>query len=76
MSDCAIIYKNEAFHDDELVIDIFINEPSRVSFDLYYRLIRSSDNTIISEVKTGIVCFNYEQRKVTEVPGSFLSKIE
>ena len=75
MSDTAVVYKNEGFHNDELSIDIFINQPGKINFDIYYRLTRISDKKIIAEAKTGIVCFNYSERKVAEVPQSFISKI-
>ena len=75
MADTGIVYKNEGFHNDKLNIEIFVDQPGKINFDIYYRLTRTSDNKIVAEAKTGIVCFNYNTRKVAEVPKSFVSKV-
>ncbi|WP_334124666.1 thioesterase family protein [Empedobacter brevis] len=66
MGDVAIEYKNQAFYGDHLLIEIGIQDFSRVSFDIFYKI--STKDKLIAEAKTGIVTFNYQKNKVVEVP--------
>lgn len=68
MGDCVINFRTEGFYGDALRCEMGAGDYSRAGFDLYYRLIRIADNAIVAECKTGMVCFNYEQRKVESVP--------
>ena len=66
VADAAIQFKAEAFHGDAIRIELSIAEVGGSSFDLYYRL----SNQQVVEValgKTGVVCFNYETRKVARI---------
>ncbi|RYY90292.1 MAG: thioesterase [Chitinophagaceae bacterium] len=69
MSDSAIEYKGEAFFGDQLLFEVGAAEFSRVGFELFYRVTKDEGKTLIALAKTGMVCFDYEQRKVTAVPG-------
>lgn len=75
MADSAIVYQAEGFFGDEIMIRVFVDDFSRVGFDLYYELVKQ-DGKKLATAKTGIVCFNYEARKVQEVPKSFIEKCE
>lgn len=66
MGDVAIEYKNQAFYGDELLIEIGVQDFSRVSFDIIYKI--STKDKLITKAKTGIVTFDYQQNKVVEVP--------
>lgn len=73
MADTAIAYKAEAFFGDTLSIELFTGELTAHSFDLLYRVttVRSGTAIIICNVKTGMVCFDYQQRKVCPMPAGF-----
>ncbi|WP_291073245.1 acyl-CoA thioesterase [Empedobacter sp. UBA5987] len=66
MGDVAIEYKNQAFYGDELLIEIGVQDFSRVSFDVIYKI--STIDKLIAKAKTGMVTFDYQQNKVVEVP--------
>lgn len=66
MADVAIEYKNQAYYNDQLEIEIGVGEFSRASFDIFYRI--TCNDKLIAKVKTGIVTFNYQENKVVEVP--------
>ena len=68
MSDAAIEFKNEAFYGDSIEVFVTITEFEKVSFDIFYKLQRTSDEKIIALAKTGMVCFNYDTRKIVAVP--------
>ena len=66
MGDVAIEYKNQAFYGDQLLIEISVQDFSRVSFDIVYKI--STKDKLIAKAKTGIVTFDYKNNKVVEVP--------
>lgn len=66
MGDVAIEYKNQAFYADDLLIEVGVQDFSRVSFDIFYKI--STKDKIIAKAKTGIVTFDYKKNKVVEVP--------
>ncbi|HEU5053082.1 MAG TPA: thioesterase family protein [Hanamia sp.] len=75
MSELLVEYKNESFYGDVLEVNIFIGEITRVSFELFYQISTTRDKKkiIIALAKTGMVCYNYEIKKVTAVPGELRS---
>lgn len=72
MGDVAIEYKNQAFYNDQLLIEISVSDFSRVSFDINYKI--STKEKLIAKAKTGIVTFNYQENKVTNVPQEIVEK--
>ena len=70
MSDLFIEFRNESFYGDHLEVAIYIGNVSRVSFELFYKISteRQEKIAVIALAKTGMVCYNYETRKVTSVP--------
>ena len=71
MGDLAVEYKNESFYGDELTIALYVAEVSKVSFELYYSLSNQNDK-IIAKAKTGMVCYNYQQKKIAEIPAELV----
>jgi acyl-CoA thioester hydrolase len=74
MSDLSVEYKNEAFYPNELRIEMFVGDVARVSFDLYY-CITDLQNKIVAKAKTGMVCFDYKERRVAQIPEKLRSII-
>lgn len=68
MGDCAIGYKNEGFYGQTLRVQVGAGDYTRVAFDIYYRLYIEETGQLLAEAKTGLVCFNYDNRKVQRVP--------
>jgi len=70
MSDLAIEFKNESFYGDVMEIQLGAGEISRVSFELYYRLFtkRDNENILLAHAKTGMVCYDYNAKKVAVIP--------
>ncbi len=75
MTDAAVVYKSEGFLNDIIDIDLAINDISRVGFDLYYDM-RKQGGRELAIVKTGIVFFNYQNKKVTSIPEAVLEIIK
>jgi acyl-CoA thioester hydrolase len=69
LADLILEYKAEGFYADLLKIEISIAEISRVGFSIYYKV--STAEKLIAQAKTGMVCFDYDLRKVVSVPTEF-----
>lgn len=78
MADVAIAYKGEGFYGDTLAVDIYAIEFTSVSFDLLYHIttMRKGVKADIAHAKTGMVCFDYNIRKVTALPEELKSRLE
>jgi acyl-CoA thioesterase FadM len=74
MRDVAIEFKAEVFYGDEITVYVAAGEFSRAGFNLYYKLVKGEE-TVVALAKTGLVCFDYSVRKVTEVPEEAKKKL-
>jgi len=71
MRDAAVVYKSEAFHGERLNVELFMGEFSRCGCDLYYRLENVANGDEVARTKTGIVFFDYTNRKIVACPSGF-----
>lgn len=71
MGDAAIEYKSEGFHGDEIEIKVGAGDFTRAGFDFYYKMINKTKGKDLAYAKTGMVCFDYKERKVKPVPEGF-----
>jgi acyl-CoA thioesterase FadM len=71
MSDVAIQYKTEAYHGDVLTIEMTAYDFGVTSFDLFYYITRKADQKVIAVAKTNMVCYNYQEKKMKDVPATF-----
>lgn len=71
MSDVAIVYKSEGFYGEELIIEIAVAEITRVGFELFYKISEAKSNREVAIAKTGMISFDYLNRKVVSVPNEF-----
>lgn len=66
MSDAGIEFKAELFYGDIVTAFVTATNFNRAGFDLFYKLMR--DETMVAAAKTGMICYNYDTRKVVSVP--------
>lgn len=76
IADAAIQYKSEAFLGEHLSIKIAVDEFTRFGFDMYYLLENTETGKEVARGKTGIVCFDYEKRKIAAIPDILLHKLK
>jgi acyl-CoA thioester hydrolase len=76
MSDAVIEFKNELFYGDTVKASVAIAEISKVSFEFYYKLEKEAGDKsiLVAAAKTGMICYNYEKKKITAVPEEIKSK--
>ena len=77
MADSAIEYKTELSYGDTIKISVAASGFDRLGFDLHYLLeVKSEDGWLIAgKVKTGMLCFDYAQKKKVSVPAKAIEKL-
>jgi acyl-CoA thioester hydrolase len=73
MCDAEIEFKAELFYGDIITAFVTVNNFSRVGFDLYYKLMK--EETLVTAAKTGMICYNYDTRKVVSLPQKVKEKL-
>ncbi|MFQ5864180.1 MAG: acyl-CoA thioesterase [bacterium] len=71
MIDSAIVYKSESFYGEILKIDVAIENFDKYGCDFIYRITKKDTGKEVARAKTGMVFFDYEIRKLAEVPKIF-----
>ena len=74
MVDVAIEYKAEAFYGDVLTIRMAANDLNKYGFDLVY-LVENQRGREVARAKTGMLCFNYSNRKLRALPPELAAKV-
>lgn len=73
VADALVIYKAEAFLGDVLTIQLAVTDLNKYGFDMLYQVTNKATGKELARGKTGIVCFDYEKKKVAVVPISLRS---
>lgn len=77
MSDVVIDFKNESFYGDTLTIQVTATNFERFNFDIFYKVeTKRGEKTLpVANAKTGMVCFNYDARKIALIPEGVAEKL-
>ena len=78
MADVMIAYRGESFYGDVLTVKVFAEELTSHSFDLLYHISteRNGVRSDIAHAKTGMVCFDYGERKVAVITPALRTLLE
>jgi YbgC/YbaW family acyl-CoA thioester hydrolase len=76
ISDAAVIYKSESFLGDQLEVKIAVDDFNKYGFDMLYLVSNLTSGKETARGKTGIVCFDYQNRKVASIPAVLLVKLK
>ena len=78
MRDAAIQFKKEIFYGDMLFTSVQAVDFTGSGFDIIYLFekITGDEKLILAVAKTGMVCFDYESRKVVRVPEEVLRRMK
>lgn len=66
MSDAGIEFKKEIFYGDVIIAFVTASNFSSIGFDLYYKLHTNDKAAVLA--KTGMICYDYEKKKIAQVP--------
>ncbi|MEL6536346.1 MAG: thioesterase family protein [Bacteroidota bacterium] len=75
MADVAVSYQAEVFYGDILTVEMGVQDITRSGFDWVYRLSKVDTSEAVAVAKTGMVCYDYDQRKVVRIPEGLLTKL-
>ena len=78
MADASIEYKRELVQGDEVKISIKADGFDRYGFDLFYKMevIMATENILAAKAKTGMLCFDYANKKLAILPEAAKIKLE
>ncbi|OYD55814.1 thioesterase [Thauera propionica] len=71
VADAAVQYRSEAFHGETMVVEMAADDFSEFGCDLVWRLTDEASGREVARGKTGIVFFDYGERRKTAVPEGF-----
>jgi acyl-CoA thioesterase FadM len=75
MVDSVIVYKSEIFYGDELVFEVSVENMSGSGCDFYYKIMSQKNGKEAATAKTGIVFYDYNNKKITNAPNIFIEKV-
>ena len=77
MADVAIEFKSELFYGDTVTAHVTISELSKIGFDIVYKLEKEENDSVktVALAKTGMICFDYDIKKIVAVPEEVKQKL-
>jgi acyl-CoA thioesterase FadM len=76
ITDAAVVYKSESFLGDVITGSIGVSDFNKYGFDYIYLLTNKATSKEVARGKTGIVCFDYDKRKVVSVPHELMAALK
>jgi acyl-CoA thioester hydrolase len=76
MVDAAVQYKSEGFYGDVLLVEVAITDITKIGCDFVYRISNKENKNNVAFVRTGVVFFDYNKKKVVPVPEKFTEMIK
>lgn len=76
MSEVEISFRNELYYGEIVIVSVAAGQLTRIGFDLLYRLekINAGQKVLVAAARTGMVCYDYKLKKITNLPGEVVSK--
>jgi len=74
VTDLAVTFNAESFMGDTLTFHVGLTEFSKYGCDVIYRVENEALGKVIAEAKTGIVFFDYDERRISRIPKVFYSR--
>jgi acyl-CoA thioester hydrolase len=77
MADVMIEFKKELNYGDAVKISVAATDFDKLGFDLYYKLevVNGEETTLAGKAKTGMLCFDYGEKKKVSVPEEVVQKL-
>ena len=75
MADAGINYKRQVFYGQILRVEMAAAEFTERGFDLVFRISDSETGEEVARAKTGMLCFDYQEQKITHVPDDFRKRL-
>ncbi len=78
MADASLVFKDEMYYGDSLLISVQPVEISRVGFELAYKIEKKLEGKLqpVALAKTTMVCYDYGLKKIVWLPESVKNKLK
>ena len=78
MADAALEFKKELSYQDEVKISVSASDFDKYGFDIFYKLevIIDGELVLAGKAKTGMMCYDYNRRKLMAVPEKVRSRLQ
>lgn len=76
MANAAIEYKQELLYGHTVKISVTANGFDKIGFDIFYlmEIVNNDTLQLAGKVKTGMMCYNYKEKKRVSVPAEAIEK--
>ena len=71
VTDLMVEFKSESFVGENLQFEVGVNDFNKYGCDFIYRVTCADEGRLVTLAKTGIVFFDYDERKIAKVPKKF-----
>ena len=75
-SDAVIVFKSEAFYGEKIAVSAGIQDFTATGCDFIFCMKEKTSGREVARAKTGIVFFDYKNKKLLKVPDEFLQAVE
>lgn len=77
MTDVAIEFKKELSYGNIVKISVTAADFDKLGFDLFYKMEVRNENdwTLAAKAKTGMLCYDYAQKKKMQLPEEVIRKL-
>lgn len=74
VTDLIVSFEAESFVGDDLTFHVGVTDFNKYGCDFIYRVENHADDKVVAKAKTGIVFFDYDERKIAQIPKVFLER--
>ncbi len=71
VTDLVVEFKSESFVGENLLFEVGLTDFNKYGCDFIYKVSCADEGRLVTLAKTGIVFFDYDERKITRVPKVF-----
>jgi len=75
MADAGVEFKAELFYGDIVKAYVTATDFSKIGFNVFYKMVKVPDETIVTLAKTAMICYDYNKKKIVIVPEAARSKL-
>lgn len=74
VSDLVVNFTAEAFVAEKLKFRVGLTDFNKYGCDFIYQVVNGEQEKVIAKAKTGIVFFDYDERKIARIPQIFFDR--
>ena len=76
VTDLVVEFKSESFVGENLQFEVGVTDFNKYGCDFVYKVTCADEGRLVTTAKTGIVFFDYDDRKIARIAKKFLESIK